>query len=271
VTVDAADELRCVPPLPSSVDLPLRAAATGITGETAVDEGGSGAAFYAVRAYRPGDPLNRIDWNRAARTGQLSTVEFRRERSANVVVLVDARAAAYVAGEAADRPAIERCVEAAGAAFEGRRLAGDRVGLAALGPTDCWLAPSSGESHRRRARDLLATHPAFAPTAPEEPFFPTIRLSSVRRRLPADAQVVFCTPLTDDYPTRAARRLDAAGHRVTVVSPDATGDGSPGRRLARVDRSLRASALREAGIRVVDWGDESLPTTVARAARRWSG
>jgi hypothetical protein len=81
---------------------------------------------------------------------------------------------------------------------------------------------------------------------------------------------VFCTPLVDDYALRAARRLDAGGNRVTVVSPDPTVGATAGQRLARIERSLRCSALREAGIRVVDWGEESFPTTVANAARRWS-
>ncbi|WP_254537041.1 DUF58 domain-containing protein [Halomarina litorea] len=270
VAVRCDDEVRCVPPLPDPAGVPLRAAATGITGETAVAEGGPGSAFYAVREYRRGDPLNRIDWNRAARTGRLSTVEFQRERSASVAVVVDARAEAYVAPAADDRTAVERCVEAAGAVFEGRRLAGDRVGLAALAPEECWLAPTTGEDHRLRARELLATHPALAPTAPEEPYFGTIRLSKLRRRLPAGAQVVFCSPLADDYAVRVARRLDAAGNRVTVVSPDPTTGGTPGRRLARVERSLRCSTLRESGIPVVDWRDGSLQSTVANAVRRWS-
>jgi hypothetical protein len=81
---------------------------------------------------------------------------------------------------------------------------------------------------------------------------------------------VFCTPLVDDYALRTARRLDAGGNRVTVVSPDPTVGVTAGQRLARIERSLRCSALREAGIPVVDWGEESFPTTVANAARRWS-
>ncbi len=270
IEVGSDDELRCVPPLPEPVSVPLRATASGITGETAVDEGGPGTAFYAVREYRRGDPPNRIDWNRAARTGQFSTVEFQRERSASVVVLVDAREASYVAPAATDPPAVEHCLEAAGSVFEGRRLAGDRVGLAALAPEVCWLAPAAGEDHRLIARETLATHPALAPTAPEEPFFGTLRLAQLRRRLPANAQVVFCTPLVDDYPVRVARRLDAAGNRVTVVAPDPTGGESSGRRLARVERSLRCSTLREVGIPVVDWGEDSLRATVANAVRRWS-
>ncbi|WP_254546199.1 DUF58 domain-containing protein [Halomarina pelagica] len=270
VEVPCETELTCVPRLPAPVSLSIRASATGITGETTTGEGGPGIAFHSVREYRRGDPLGRIAWRRSAGTDDLRTVEFHRERSATVVVVIDAREEAYVAPAADDPPAIERCVEAAGAVLRGRLDAGDRVGVAALGPTDCWLAPSAGDGHRQRARDLLATHPALAPTRPDEPFFPTLRLSRLRRRFPAGAQVVLCTPLVDDYAVSAARRLDAAGHPVTVVSPDPTASATAGERLARVERSLRASTLREAGVPVLDWADEPLSTAVERAARRRS-
>jgi uncharacterized repeat protein (TIGR01451 family) len=268
--VAVATELECVPPIPAAATLPLRPSAAGISGETVTPEGGAGIAFHTIREYRRGDPLNRIDWSRAARTGDLSTVQFQRERSATVVVLLDARTEGYVASDEHDRTVLERSIEAAGAVYEGRRLVGDRVGIAALSPTDCWLAPGTGSGHRARVRNLLATHDALYPLPGDDPFFGVIALSRLRRRLPASAQVVFCSPLVDDYAMRAARRLDASGNRVTVVSPDPTVGTTTGQRLARVERSLRCSALRESGIPVVDWGEESFQATVANALRRWS-
>ena len=268
--VPVATELRCVPALPAPATLPLRPTAAGITGETVTPEGGPGVAFHTIREYRRGDPLNRIDWSRAARTGDLSTVEFQRERSATVVVLLDARREGYVAGEETARTVLERSVEAAGSVYEGRRRVGDRVGVATLSPTEFWLAPGTDSSHRVRVRNLLATDDALRPLPGDDPFFGVMALTRLRRKLPADAQVVFCSPLVDDFAVRAARRLDAAGHPVTVVSPDPTVGGTPGQRLARVERSLRCSTLREAGIPVVDWGEESFQSTVASAVRRWS-
>jgi len=268
--VPVATELECVPPVPTAATLPLRPSAAGITGETVTPEGGAGVAFHTIREYRRGDPLNRIDWHRAARTGDLSTVEYQRERSATVVVVLDAREEGYVAGDPHDRTVLERSIEAAGAVYEGRRLVGDRVGVAALSPTDCWLAPGTGSGHRARVRELLATHEALYPLPTDEPFFGVIALSRLRRRLPVDAQVVFCSPLVDDYAMRAARRLDASGTPVTVVSPDPTAGESTGQRMARVERSLRCSELRESGIPVVDWGEETFQATVANAVRRWS-
>lgn len=263
--------ITCVPPLPDPVSLPLPGQTAGIAGQVATSEGGPGHAFHAVREYRRGDPLNRIDWNRAARTGEFSTVEFQRERSATVVILVDARADAYVAADDRDLPALERSVRAAGALFAGFLDTDNLVGLSAVSPTELWVGPSAGQSHRSRVREVLAVHEALAPEAPEQPFFGTVWLNRFRRRVPSDAQVVLCTPLTDGYAERIARRMDAYGHRVTVVSPDPTATDSPGRRLARTERSLRASALRESHVRVIDWRDEPLGPAVERATRRWSG
>lgn len=273
--------ITCVPPLSSAVSLPLCAQTTGVAGQVVTSEGGSGVEFHSVREYRPGDPLNRIDWNRTARTGEFSTVEFQRERSATVVILIDAREAAYIAPSSDDPPAIERSITAAGALFDGFLASDDRVGIAALSPTDCWLDPGSGTTHRARARELLGTHPALSPTAPDELFFKTTKLRRLRRRLPNDAQVVFCSPLSDPYAATAARRLNAHGHRVTILSPDPTiewidpetvpnSDRSAGERLERIDRSLRCSELRDDGIRVIDWGTEPLQTAIDGAAQRWS-
>ena len=256
--------ITCVPPLGSGVTVGLRRQTIGQPGRVLTDIGGSGVAFHTTREYRPGDPLSRIDWNRKAKTGELSTVDFREERAAAVVLVVDAREDAYRAPNDDRDSAVERSVDAAGALYVALTDAENPVGIAALAPEECWLAPGLGASHRARARELLATHPALAPTPPDEPFFPSIRLRRLRRRLPSEAQLLVCSPLCDDYVVGLLQRLDASGHRVTVLSPDPTDDETPGRRVARTERTLRLSTLRAAGIPVVDWGAESLAVALAR-------
>ena len=262
--------MRCLPTLDATADLPLRGLTTQYTGRIATDVGGTGLEFHSTREYKHGDPLNRIDWKRLARSRELATLEFREERAATVVLLVDARKEAYLAGDDEEENAVERSVDAASQAFSSVLGSGDRVGIAALGPEECWLAPGAGNDHRARARQLLATHPALSATPSDGKFFPSIRLRRLLRRLPSDAQILLFSPLTDDYLVSVARRLDATGHLVTVVSPDPTAADTPGHRLARVERRNRLSRLRQAGIRVVDWREESLATELARAAVRWS-
>ena len=260
-----ATPITCVPTLEAAGDLPLRARTTGQPGRVLTEIGGSGVAFHTTREYRPGDPRSRIDWNGLAKTGELATVDFREERAASVVLLVDAREEAYRAPSPDAESAVERSVRAAGSLYDALTSEENRVGIAALSPEPCWLAPGVGTTHRARVRELLATHPALAPTPPDSPFYPSIRARRLRRRLPDDAQLVVCSPLCDDGVVRLLRRLDAAGHRVTVVSPDPTGMETPGRRLASVERRLRLSTLRSASIPALDWRDEPLATALARA------
>ncbi|MGM0448915.1 MAG: DUF58 domain-containing protein [Methanobacteriota archaeon] len=268
--LDAPTAIACTPELSAGGDLPLRGLTTVHHGRVPTDVGGAGVEFHATREYRRGDPLKRIDWNRRARTGELSTVELREERAATVVLLVDARESAYVASDPDAETAVEASVAAAGQAFSALLDGGDRVGIAALSPLDCWLPPGSGTVHAARGRETLATDPALAPTPSGERFYRSLWLRRFRRRLAGDAQVLFFTPLVDDTAVTVARRIDAHGHLVTVLSPDQTTTETAGRRLTAFERRRRLRALRSAGIRALEWGDDSFPVAVAGATRRWS-
>lgn len=233
--------------------------------------GGEGVEFHATREYRRGDPPSRIDWNRRARTGALATLTFREERAAKVALVIDARAPAYVASEPTAHHAVDRSVSAAGDLAVGLLDAGNRVGLAALAPTDCWLAPAAGSDHRVRLREMLNTHPAFGPTPPTEPVEPGQWVEWLQHRLSSSTQIFLCSPVADSPPVEIARALDARGHPVTVVSPDSTADRTPPQRLARAARRMRVDDLRRTGIPVVDWhGAESLAVALTRTERRRS-
>ena len=264
--------LTCVPTLSATTTLPLRGQTSAFTGRVETDTGGSGVEFHAIREYRRGDALSRIDWKRRARTGELTTLLFREERAATVVLLIDARSAAYRAPEPTAPHAVDRSVTAAGETFAGLVDGGDQVGIAAIGGQDCWLAPGAGREHRARATNLLATHSALSPVPPENSSYASLQVRRLRKRLPANAQVVLCSSLCDDYARDLARRIEAHGHAVTVISPDVTADSTPGQRLARVERRLRITALREAGLRVIDWNpDQPLSVAIQHAREQWSG
>ncbi|ELZ25461.1 hypothetical protein C475_10534 [Halosimplex carlsbadense 2-9-1] len=253
--------------------VPLGELATQLTGSQPVSATGEGQAFHSLREYRTGDPLGSVDWNRFAKDGELATRRFDQPRTVKVVLLVDARAAAYVtAGDG--RPGVDACVHAAGALVGGLAEADCHVGLAALSPRECWLPPASGRSHRERLLDALTTHEAFGWRPPAESEGKTGDADGFDRlltQLSGDTQVVVCSPFVDDRPVEVARALDARGHDVTVASPDTTAEDSAYRRLAATERRVRLDECRRAGLAVVEWTEgggrgSSRPRTAADAA-----
>jgi len=277
VLVDAREgadaSLTCVPELSA---MPIPVALYPQTGEylgRLPAGGGEGVEFHSTREYRPGDSTTRIDWKRLARSAddELTTVRYREERAATVVLVIDAGPDAYLARDADDPGAVEHAVEAAGRLFGSLLDTGDRVGFAALGPRPTWIDPDGGLDHRTRIERVLATDDAFPPTPPAEDSQQPGWAREFHRRFPAESQVVLLSPLTSGRRRFLIRRLRGLGHPVTVVSPDPTRDGTVGRRLARVERRLLIEALRETGVRVVDWDpDEELGIAIGRAGERWS-
>jgi uncharacterized protein (DUF58 family) len=269
VAADGATSLGASPSVESPASLSVRTAETGRHGPRPLPAGGEGVSFFAVREYRRGDPPSCIDWARAARTGELSTVTHRESQAVRVVVVVDARHVAHVAPGPGAPTAVARGVEAAGTVAGSLLSSGALVGLAALSPRDCWLPPGRGDGHRERLRRRLAGDPALATAPPDERTAPGALVDGLLARLRGGTQVVLLTPLVDDGAREAARRLEASGYPVTVVSPDVTTDGTPGRTLAAIERRTRVRALRAAGLPVVDWpAHEDLARTLAR--RGWS-
>lgn len=272
VDAETATPITCLPDLePVGESIALRAQPTQYTGQVDTSSGGEGVEFFATREYRSGDPMARIDWNRHARSGELATLEFREERAATVVLVVDRDGTAAVGPEPRGETAIQRSVEAASQVFTTLLAEGNRVGIAALGDTDCWLPPGAGDAHRVQARELLATHPALAPGEHPETVLPFGWLAQLRSQLPGDAQIVLFSPLCSPAIADVARQLDACGHLVTVISPDPTTGDAPASQLATVLRRFRIADLRAAGVPVVDWPwDDPLPVALARSNRRWS-
>ncbi len=263
--------LTAHPPLEMDRLVPLRGLTTPYTGRVPTTTGGEGVEFFATREYRRGDSLSRVDWNRLARDGELSTLEFREERLATVVLVPDLRLRSYVRGDDENLHAADRSIAATGELFAALLESGDRVGIAAIADDDVWLPPGSGGDHRARARELLATHDAFASERPTSGVSSVWGFRTITTRLPANAQVVLLSPLVDEGAFEMARRFDARGHDVTVVSPRPTVGADVSERVGDLRRSLRIVQLREVGIRVADWSpDERLASTLERAGRRWS-
>lgn len=220
---------------------------------------GAGVEFDALREYRPGDPPGRIDWNHRAKTGDLATVEFEEPRRPRVVVVLDARRAAYVAETPHGVPAPRHGAAAAFAVADGLLESGVPTGLATVGAAGCWLHPATGSAHREALRDRLAGDRTVPWTAPSEETVVADAAADLTARLSADTQVVLVTPLCDDGGVSLARRLEAAGQRVSVVSPDCTDPSSVGGAYGHLTRRERIATLRRRDVPVRDW-DSSTPS-----------
>ncbi|PSQ16642.1 DUF58 domain-containing protein [Halobacteriales archaeon QS_8_69_26] len=321
-----ADGLTCEPSLEAA---PVRRQTGAFAGAVRTDAGGSGVEFHSTREYRRGDPVNRVDWRRLAKTGDLTTVDYREHRAATVLLLVDSRRPCHVAPTEGGPTAAATCAYGAQRLLDVLRSAGHDVGTAALGLVDpaggpAVVEPGRGDEHRLRALELLETAaelpdevfaggtvPGDAPSPPGDPGAgtggdragaggrPTTasrgdrrstggrssaagretpdgrvadgghdasadRVRTLSGRLPSNTQVVLLSPVLDGYPETVTRVLGALGHRVTVVSPDATGGDEAGGRLLAVERDLHLEALLSTGAVVVDW-DRERPLEVAMA------
>jgi uncharacterized protein (DUF58 family) len=151
--------------------------------------------------------------------------------------------------------------------------AGHLVGFAAFDTVPMWMGPNTGDRHMERARRMFVDHPAISPLPPnviEKTGGYVDPMTHVRRQLPKNTQIFLFSPLTEDFVYEVARRLDGAGHLVTVISPDPTATRTLGQRLARLERKSRVVRLREHGIRVIDWSpDSTLQLELEHATRRW--
>lgn len=251
-TVSTETEITCQSAVSQA---PLRSQTSGSAGRIVSNQGGSGSEFYQTRAYRPGDTVNRIDWNRYAQTGDLTTIEYRVEQAATVVILIDARPVAYRGQE--DQPhAVAYSVAAARDLLETILDRRNRVGIAGFGRDAPWLAPGNGRVHRVRAQNFLTTHAAFGSRPPDDVPDLSEQATQLRTRLPNDAQLLVLSPLLDDDLADTVRLFDVEGQAVSVISPDVTASDGPSRRLAAAERTERIRELRRTGIPVVDWAPE---------------
>ena len=248
------------------VDSP-RAQVTMQSGLVEADASGTGVEFDTVREYRPGDPPGRIDWHHRAKTGDLSTVDFSEPRQPKTGVLVDARPDAYVASATDGVPAPRHAARAAARLADGLLAAVRPVGLATVG-TDRWIPPRGGDDQRTTLRRTLAGAEAVPWTPPTETVPVEDAVARLRARFTPETQVLVCSPLADDDSVELCRRLDAAGHAVTVVTPDCTDTETAEGAYGACQRWRRCSTLRGADIPVRDWRpSEPIPEVMARAAQ----
>ena len=301
IETDDRTVIDCSHPVENTI---LRELTQWRTGTILTDDGGDGVEFHKTREYRPGDPANRVDWHRFARTRELTTVEFRQERAGSIVLCVDPVSSGPQAGTDATRYAVACGFGAAGRLATA--LVGDDhgVGIATLDHSTHWCPPKVGSTHLSELHEMLDTHPGLSQSTEaayvsdggtphrsdgvesiasgdgfqaglsdsggaEGSVAANRYAAELSARLDENTQVLVVSPLFDDSVVRTAVSLESAGHPVSVVSPDTTGRETVGHRLATVERTNRIRTLRRMGIPVVDWDvSEELGTTIGRTAER---
>lgn len=257
-------------------DIPLPKEATPRVGQLATDSGGPGIEFYATRKYRAGDPVKRIDWYQYAKRGVLSTIEYREQRAAHVVTLIDSRPSAHVAAERTQPTGATLSAYAATRAIEVLMGEGHKVSVGALGIENphskrgppAWVSPDDRGSFQARAAEVCneaASEVITSNGGTELKADGGDRTHRIRSLVPAGAQVMIFSPITDDYILDLVEVLRGDGHAVTVLSPDITPDTVEGR-VTSLQRAGRLTQLRRFGASVVDWAqDEELPIALSRA------
>lgn len=165
-TPDGDTQVRCLDTIES---FPLLRQTRQYTGTTAADEGGEGVEFYGSREHHPTDPARRIDWNRFASTGELTTLIHREERAQQTVFLLDASEASRVGGGEGTYTGTELGAYAIERGAHALLADNDSVGLAILGTgvedRPAFVAPGGGDVTLDRIRHALAGVGAFVADA----------------------------------------------------------------------------------------------------------
>jgi len=85
--------------------------------------------------------MNRIDWHRFARTGDLATVEYREERAVTIVFVIDDRASVHRDAPGGGPDSYDLTLYAASRGVVASLEDGNRTGLVTLSG-DTWTSPA---------------------------------------------------------------------------------------------------------------------------------
>ncbi|MFY4814040.1 DUF58 domain-containing protein [Haloarcula sp. AONF1] len=286
-------------------EVPMADATLPRAGTLPTDTGGSGLEFHSTRSYQPGDPVNRIDWRRYAKTDELTTIDYREEQAVRTVLVVDARPPARVTPEPGFPTGAELSAYAAERLFDALSRTSVVASVCAVGlaPEDvpggldpdglAWVDASGGHAaaHARQIFDSVgraAARQSDTDTAgdaavgedgsPQQPRDEATRVTTadggtiedpdllaVLARLPPTAQVVVFSPAADDWAVSLVSSLAVREYPTTLVSPSLARGDSLGAAVAGTERAARLQRAELSGATVIDWDLDS-PIDVALRA-----
>jgi len=255
-------------------DIILRDKTDEQIGDIVTSRGGSGIEFHSLRDYKGSDPLSRVEWKHLAKTGNLATKNFKEERSANIILVIDAREVSNRKAEKGHPTGTDLSAYAAKRAYSALLKSRHKPGIAILGVNNSdidvttnsalipYIKPGRSRTKRRKV-DKVLTQVQKADKKNEADL-----KSKLYKMLPPNAQVIFFTPLLDDRLTNAMKILDRHGYPGIVVSPDVTYSDTPASRLEKIRRDIRLKDVRSYAP-VVDWDiNQPMSIQVSKALRR---
>lgn len=172
---------------------------------------GPGTDYWAIRDYVSGDELRRINWKATGRLDTLLTNEYEGEKTADFVIILDARE------EAAYGPIYDNAVEMGVRATISlaRKLLEERnrVGLIVMRKVLDWVYPAFGKRQLHKLLEaLLTVRPGGVWTLGHLTWV-------LSRFFPPQSQLIVITPQVGRATREAVAELKVRGFESIVVSP----------------------------------------------------
>ncbi len=231
-----------------------------VSGDHRSKQRGEGTELAEVRAHRPDDPARRIHPSLSARRGTPMVLERHPDRSADVVLYVDAVQDIGVHGDST----LRWTVSAATALTQRHQRSMDRVGIIDRGAGVRWLPPSLGRRALHGLVDALLSTAVLQARAEDLPTVPFAKI-------PTAATVFAISPLLSAVVTADLVELQRRGHQVIVIQPSSPTPPNVSLRavrIFRIERELRRRTLTRSGVVVVPWNpEEPLEPTLRRMSR----
>lgn len=234
-------------------------------GTLSTDQAGEGIEFRSVREYRHGDSVSRIDWRQYAKTGDLTTVEYREERALRFLILVDVRAETHQVPAPGYPSGMETTAYAGRLLYEALEGAGHNVAAAAVGVSTAGLGGKGlawiDDRDPRPPTDVFE----LAENASQNRIQPGIQ-KQIRTLLRPDTHVIVVSPVPDEWPIDMCRELRVGGYTTTAIVPEWATDTTLGGRISGMEWDLRVTRLAKQGIDTIRWPrDESLRRSLERS------
>lgn len=237
-----------------------------VTGSHVSRSAGEGVEFAAIREFRPGDPLRRVNWRVSSRTGELYVTDHRPERNAEVVLFLDT----FLDVGPPGNTSLDVAVRASLGIAQHYLAQMDRVGVTGFGGVLRWLTAATGSvQFHRIVEHLLGTELVLSYSWKDLELLPV-------NTLPPRALVLALSPLLDNRATGALADLARRGFGVVVIdtspepllAPPVGELAGLAQRIFWMERDMLVRRFSEIGVPVVRWrGAGSLDAVLLEVSR----